>query len=71
MTVAQEERGPVTRPSLVARMMRAAQRRAALIAGLALLLAWELGALLLAASGTVLAASKLPAPHAIAARMLQ
>jgi NitT/TauT family transport system permease protein len=48
-----------------------ARAHAARIAGLCLLLLWELAAMMLAASGTPLAASKLPAPHAILARIVQ
>jgi NitT/TauT family transport system permease protein len=70
MSIAQQERRPVTRPSLGAKVVGAAQRRAALIAGLGLLLAWELASALLAATGVPLAASKLPAPHAIALRIV-
>jgi NitT/TauT family transport system permease protein len=47
-----------------------ARRHAALLTGLGLVLAWELGAAIVAASGTPLAASKLPAPHAVAARIV-
>jgi NitT/TauT family transport system permease protein len=56
----------------VAGVVRAARGHGALIAGLGLaLLCWELAAALLVASGTALATSKLPAPHAIAARIVQ
>jgi NitT/TauT family transport system permease protein len=48
-----------------------ARRHAGLLAGLGLLLLWELGAAILVASGTPLATSKLPAPHAVATRIVQ
>jgi NitT/TauT family transport system permease protein len=48
-----------------------ARRHAGLLAGLGLLLLWELAAAILVASGTPLATSKLPAPHAVATRIVQ
>jgi NitT/TauT family transport system permease protein len=58
--------------TIAARVVRAARRHAALLAGLGRVrLLWELASALLVASGTALATSKLPAPHAIAARIVQ
>jgi len=70
MAVAHEHQ-PVARPSLGTQVRAAARRHAALWAGLGLLGLWELAAAGLHATGTPLATSKLPYPHAIAQRMVK
>jgi NitT/TauT family transport system permease protein len=70
MPVAREHQA-VARPPLGTRARAAARRHAALGAGLGLLAAWELGAAALHATGTPLATSKLPYPHAVAARIVE
>src|SRR5919202_1873721 len=70
MAVAHEHQ-PVARPSLGTQMRAAARRHAAVWAGLGLLGLWELAAAGLHATGTPLATSKLPYPHAIAQRMVK
>jgi NitT/TauT family transport system permease protein len=70
MAVAQQQ--PVAaRPSLGSRVGAAARRHATLGAALGLLAAWEAAAAALHASGTELATSKLPYPHAVAGRIVR
>jgi NitT/TauT family transport system permease protein len=70
MAVAREQGRRLTAAPPWARVRAVARRRAALIAGLGILAAWEAGAALLAASDVPLAASKLPYPHAVAQRIV-
>src|SRR6266487_1490707 len=70
MAIAREQQA-AARPSLGTRVRAAVQRHAALGAALGLLAAWEAAAAALHATGTPLATSKLPYPHAVAARMVQ
>jgi len=65
------ERQAAARPSLGTQVRAAVRRHAALAAALGLLAAWEVAAAALHATGTPLATSKLPYPHAVVARMVQ
>jgi NitT/TauT family transport system permease protein len=70
MALAQQDRPVAARPPAPSRLRAAGRRYAAVVAALGLLALWELLAWVLVARGTPLATSKLPYPHAVAARII-